>query len=243
MVLLSNTAVENASAPLLYPSAVTPVHVNDEHETGALSNSATRGEDAVELSQEALKTVAEAEKEEKAKSESNGAEQKSSDGDPLTEEEKAEVTELKSRDQEVRTHEQAHIAAGGQYVKGGATYSYQSGADGKQYAIGGEVNIDTSTVSGDPDATIRKMQTVRSAAMAPAEPSGQDRSVAAQANQAITQAQAQKKVDAAAEATEEENKGKEEKETAISEDRQRSNAITAYSQQSGSVGANVNFAA
>ncbi len=240
MILLSNTAVENASTPALYPSAVTPVHINDEHENGATPST---GEDAVELSQEALKTVAEAEKEAKSENESNSSEQKSSDGDPLSEEEKAEITELKSRDQEVRTHEQAHIAAGGQYVKGGASYSYQSGADGKQYAVGGEVNIDTSSVSGDPDATIRKMQTVRAAAMAPAEPSGQDRSVASQANQAITQAQAQKKVDAAAEATEEENGSKEDKETTVSEDRQRSNVLSAYSQQSNTVGSSINFVA
>ncbi len=240
MILLSNTAVENASAPALYPSAVTPVQVNNEQENSATPS---RGEDAIELSQEALKTVAEAEEDAKSESESNGSEQKSSDGDPLTEEEKAEVTELKARDQEVRTHEQAHIAAGGQHVKGGASYSYQSGADGKQYAVGGEVSIDTSSVSGDPDATIRKMQTVRAAAMAPAEPSGQDRTVASQANQAITQAQAQKKVDAANEATEEENSSKEKKDETVTEDRQRSNAISAYSQQSNTVGTSINFAA
>jgi hypothetical protein len=44
------------------------------------------------------------------------------------------------------------------------------------------VSIDTSTVKGNPQATIRKMQTVRGAALAPADPSGQDRRVAATAS-------------------------------------------------------------
>ncbi len=101
----------------------------------------------------------------------------------LSKEEQQEVQELKSRDQEVRAHEMAHIAAGGQYVRGGASFEYQTGPDGKRYAVGGEVSIDTSSVSGDPEATIQKMRVVRSAALAPAKPSSQDRSVAAQAAQ------------------------------------------------------------
>ncbi|MBN1758980.1 MAG: hypothetical protein JW863_11710 [Chitinispirillaceae bacterium] len=99
----------------------------------------------------------------------------------LTPDEKKQVTELKKRDREVKAHEAAHMAAGGSYVRGSATYSYQSGPDGKRYAVGGEVAIDTSP-EDDPNATIRKMQTVRSAALAPANPSGQDRSVAAAAS-------------------------------------------------------------
>ena len=39
--------------------------------------------------------------------------------------------------------------------------------------------MDTSPVPGDPQATIRKAQTVRQAALAPAEPSGQDQRAAA----------------------------------------------------------------
>jgi hypothetical protein len=101
----------------------------------------------------------------------------------LSEEEQQEVERLQERDREVRTHEQAHVAAGGQYVRGGVQYEYASGPDGRRYAVGGEVSIDTSPVSGDPDATIRKAQAVRRAALAPAEPSGQDRSAAAAASQ------------------------------------------------------------
>ncbi|MCL1945962.1 MAG: hypothetical protein FWF51_02255 [Chitinivibrionia bacterium] len=101
----------------------------------------------------------------------------------FSEEEKKVIDELKSRDMEVRNHEQAHISAGGAYIRGGASYTFQSGPDGKQYAIGGEVSIDTSPVKGNPEATIAKMQTVISAAMAPANPSGTDRAVAAAATQ------------------------------------------------------------
>lgn len=88
---------------------------------------------------------------------------------------------LKQRDTEVRAHEQAHVAAGGRYVTSSASYDYQTGPDGQRYAIGGEVGIDTSAVSGDPAATLEKARTVRRAALAPAEPSSQDLSVAAAA--------------------------------------------------------------
>jgi len=96
--------------------------------------------------------------------------------------------ELKARDREVRAHEAAHQAVGGQYA-GAMSFTYQRGSDGAQYAVGGEVSIDLSPVQGDPQATIEKMRVVRAAAMAPAEPSGQDRAVAAQAMQIMLQAQ------------------------------------------------------
>ncbi|MEE9343175.1 MAG: putative metalloprotease CJM1_0395 family protein [Gammaproteobacteria bacterium] len=98
----------------------------------------------------------------------------------LTEDEQKQVEELKLRDREVRTHEAAHKSAAGSLAKGGAQFSYQTGPDGHRYAVGGEVNIDTSKEQ-DPAATIRKAQQIRRAANAPAEPSSQDRAVAAQA--------------------------------------------------------------
>jgi hypothetical protein len=73
---------------------------------------------------------------------------------------------------------------------------YERGPDGAQYAIGGEVSIDTAPVDGDPQATIEKMRTVRAAALAPAEPSPQDRAVAAQAMQLMLQAQSELAADA-----------------------------------------------
>ncbi len=93
-----------------------------------------------------------------------------------------EIEVLKARDQEVRTHEQAHQGAGGQYASS-PSFTLSKGPDGKGYATGGEVQIDITPIAGDPAATVRKMQQVRSAALAPAEPSGQDRSVAARASQ------------------------------------------------------------
>lgn len=98
-------------------------------------------------------------------------------------EEQNQVAALKSRDQEVRTHEMAHMMVGGNLVRKGASYQYQTGPDGQRYAVGGEVSIDSSAVNGDPAATIRKMEQVKRAALAPAEPSSQDRAVASAAAQ------------------------------------------------------------
>lgn len=94
-----------------------------------------------------------------------------------------QIAELAARDREVRAHEQAHVAAGGSLITSGPTYTYQTGPDRHRYAVGGEVGIDTSPVRGDPEATIDKARRIRAAALAPAEPSAQDRSVAARASQ------------------------------------------------------------
>lgn len=116
---------------------------------------------------------------------------RSAAGEPLTEDEQKQVREMKSRDREVRTHEHAHVAAGGSFVRGAPQYKYEKGPDGKQYVADGEVSVDSSPVPNDPEATIQKMQQVRRAALAPAEPSSQDRAVAAQAQQAEQEARAQ----------------------------------------------------
>lgn len=107
----------------------------------------------------------------------------------LPPEEQEMVKELQARDREVRAHETAHLAAGGQYASG-PTYTYQTGPDGKRYAIGGEVQIDTSPEK-TPEETIRKMDLVKRAALAPAEPSAQDVRVAQLAEQQRNQAQAE----------------------------------------------------
>ncbi len=104
----------------------------------------------------------------------------------LSDEARRVVEKLKARDREVRAHEQAHTSAAGPYARGGASFSYQTGPDGRRYAVGGEVSIDASPVPDDPEATIRKAQVVRSAALAPANPSAQDRSVAAAATKMET---------------------------------------------------------
>ncbi|MBG9996508.1 catalase [Pseudoalteromonas sp. NZS127_1] len=108
----------------------------------------------------------------------------------LLEQEQQQIKELKTRDTEVRVHEQAHAAVGGQHA-GSPSYGYERGPDGTNYAVSGEVQIDVSEVPNDPQATIDKMQTVRAAALAPAEPSGADRSIAADATQKLAAAQAE----------------------------------------------------
>ncbi len=91
-----------------------------------------------------------------------------------------EIEQLKNRDREVRAHELAHLATAGAYARGGASFDYKIGPDGKRYAVGGEVNIDISKDS-DPQKTLEKAQVIRRAALAPADPSGQDRRIAMQA--------------------------------------------------------------
>lgn len=98
------------------------------------------------------------------------------------------VRELAARDREVRAHEQAHQSVGGQYA-GAMEFTFQRGPDGKRYAVGGEVSIDVSKVPGDPQATLDKADRVRRAALAPAEPSAQDRRVASLASQISIEAQ------------------------------------------------------
>ncbi len=107
------------------------------------------------------------------------------------EQQQRQVQDLVERDKEVRTHEQAHQSAGGEYASS-PTYQFTQGPDGKRYATGGEVQIDTSVVPGDPAATIAKMQQIRTAALAPAEPSEQDLAVARSA--AASEAKARKEL-------------------------------------------------
>lgn len=159
--------------------------------------------DYVSISKEARELQAKADEKAVAKEQSSAAResssgQKTSDAAKLTDEvatdsrTQAQVAKLKATDRAVRAHEQAHISAAGGYAKGGASFSYTRGPDGRLYAVGGEVRIDASPVPGDPDATIRKAQVVRQAAMAPANPSGQDRSVAAAASQMAQEARVEK---------------------------------------------------
>ena len=106
-------------------------------------------------------------------------------------EQQREINDLKKRDREVRAHEAAHKAAAGGLAKGGASFSYTRGPDGKLYAIGGEVSIDTSPVAGNPQATLQKANQIRAAALAPAQPSAQDRAVAAEAGIMAAEARAE----------------------------------------------------
>jgi hypothetical protein len=100
------------------------------------------------------------------------------------------IGRLAARDREVRAHEQAHAAVGGQ-LSGSPSYEFQRGPDGVSYAVGGEVSISGGVVPNDPEATLANAQQIRRAALAPADPSAQDRAVAAGAASLELQALAQ----------------------------------------------------
>lgn len=109
----------------------------------------------------------------------------------VDEQQQSEIQALKDRDSEVRAHEQAHLAAAGGLATGGASFQYVTGPDGQRYATGGEVGIDVSPVANDPQATLLKAETIRRAALAPAQPSGQDVSVASKAAAMANKARAE----------------------------------------------------
>lgn len=133
----------------------------------------SRGNDAVEISPEARDA---SEREQRG----DPSALKNRNGEPLDDADQQEVEKLQARDQEVRTHEQAHVAAAGALYRGGPTYTYRTGPDGNRYAVAGSVQIDTSEAS-TPEETISKAQQIRRAALAPQEPSSTDQSVAAKA--------------------------------------------------------------
>lgn len=108
----------------------------------------------------------------------------------LTPAELEQIKQLKQLDRKVRAHELAHVAAGAGLVRGGVSYTYATGPDNQRYAVGGEVSI--STAAGrTPEETVSKAQRIRAAALAPADPSSQDRSVAAEASRMEAEARAE----------------------------------------------------
>lgn len=108
----------------------------------------------------------------------------------LTPEQQTQIDKLKASDTKVRQHEMAHLAAAGGLATSGPTYTYQRGPNGVNYAVGGEVNINTSP-GATPQETITRAERIEAAALAPADPSGQDRAVAAQAQQMAINARAE----------------------------------------------------
>ncbi|MBL1320168.1 MAG: hypothetical protein COA63_003790 [Methylophaga sp.] len=109
----------------------------------------------------------------------------------LSEQDLQQIKQLKTRDSIVRAHEMAHITAGHGITQGSANFSFQRGPNGIQYAIGGEVQIDTSKITGDPVATLKKAVQIQTAALAPLQPSSQDRTIAANAAQMAIEARSE----------------------------------------------------
>jgi len=137
------------------------------------------------------KVIAEDGEDQNSEQENSNSEEENTEQEQRKEEaEQQQIVELKARDREVRLHEEAHARVGGQYA-GSPSYEFQRGPDGNNYAIGGQVMIDVAEIPDNPRATIDKMQTVRAAALAPAEPSGADRAIAADATQKLASAQAE----------------------------------------------------
>lgn len=145
------------------------------------SSGHAEGQDTVTLSQTGF-DHSRADRENDPAAGTTRSEQKSapSSSRQLSPEEQQAVLKLKQRDLEVKAHEAAHLANAGQYAAGGPSYTYQTGPDGRRYAVGGEVPIDISKEK-TPEQTVQKMRIVRRAALAPANPSSADRNIAAAA--------------------------------------------------------------
>ncbi len=123
----------------------------------------------------------------------------------LTAAQQRQVARLQQIERDVIAHEQAHIAAGHGLITSGPNYTYTYGPDGKRYAIGGEVGIDTAA-ERKAEANIDKGIRIQAAALAPKDPSAQDYQVAAVGEQLETQGrtdliQEQRQQQAEAEAT------------------------------------------
>ncbi|KPV98039.1 SprA-related family protein [Pseudoalteromonas sp. P1-9] len=160
----------------------------DQDKTRQPGSSQIENQDALENKSEDITKVSEKEQEQEQQ-EQQSKQQEQEKQKQLEQVEAQALSQLKQRDREVKAHEQAHAAVGGQYA-GSPSYEYERGSDGNNYAVAGEVPIDISEVPNDPQATIDKMQQVRAAALAPQEPSGADRSIAAEANQKMSEARA-----------------------------------------------------
>ncbi len=96
------------------------------------------------------------------------------------------IEQYKTEEQNVIAHECAHMSAGGALC-GCASYTYEMKEDGNYYIVAGEVPI-TLSESSDPKQTISDMETVIRSSLAPCDPSGQDLSVASQAQAKLANA-------------------------------------------------------
>lgn len=101
-----------------------------------------------------------------------------------------ELEYLKSTDRAVRAHEQAHLNAAGSLASGPATYVLKRGPDGSNYAIAGEVPLQMKK-GQTPEETLALARRIQAAALAPAQPSADDRAIAAAAAQMAVEAAAE----------------------------------------------------
>lgn len=196
----SITSTNNATAAQISETGKKP-----ERQAGTVTESAAASataagirlpEDQVSLSgrqpgEAAAENSSSTDEADSAKKEPKPGEKTTAEGKSLEDPQvQQQVARLKQIEEKVKAHEAAHKAVGGN-LAGSASYSYTQGPDGRSYITGGEVQIDMSG-GNTPQETISRMQQVIRAALAPADPSGQDRAVAAQAATQMAQAQQEK---------------------------------------------------
>ena len=96
------------------------------------------------------------------------------------------LQKLKAKDQQIKSHEQTHSALSGANSSN-PHYNYQVGPDGKMYAVGGSVTMDTS-IKIDPNNqnstsnALLKLDQLQKATSSVDEPSSADMSIATKAN-------------------------------------------------------------
>ncbi|RYA23007.1 hypothetical protein CRU96_10280 [Malaciobacter halophilus] len=89
------------------------------------------------------------------------------------------LDKFENLDSKTRSHEQLHASLA--HTKGAISYNYQMGPDGKLYATGGHVRLDTS-IPKDEAAAIAKLDKLQKASAAPDGLSSADASIARAAN-------------------------------------------------------------
>jgi hypothetical protein len=170
----------SADTPQRYISN-TQSSASDTYSVASVKNNSAKNSTETTLPTSETVTAASEQSRRNGQTSSQGDDASSEEEKKKAQQEEKVVQDLKKRDAEVRTHEQAHKTAGGQYA-GSPAFEMTKGPDGQSYATGGHVNIDVSAIPDDPQATLNKMMQIKSAALAPAEPSAQDLKVAAKAD-------------------------------------------------------------
>ena len=174
-----NTANPPTEAVANEAAQKTPVTEPPKTTENPNSRTSTDSNEQQRVNQEPAKETNQNQSKEESAAEEQESRQQERDEQRQQNQEQQEIEGLKRRDREVRAHEAAHASVGGA-LAGAPQLTFKTGPDGKRYAIAGEVAIDISRAA-TPEATVTKMGQVQRAALAPAEPSGQDRAVAARA--------------------------------------------------------------
>lgn len=95
------------------------------------------------------------------------------------EEYKRVLEKFKQRDSEIKTHEQTHASSA--HTTAPIAYNYDVGPDGKLYAAGGHVRLDTSVPKNEEEASF-KLDQIKKAASSSSDLSSADAQIARTAN-------------------------------------------------------------